>query len=111
MIISLNTITPGYSLSLRATVQDGFNNLTPATGGGICADGTFAINYYAVSSLGKELKFNLQLSRDDEQTFIFLAKNYQTFRLTFDNNIYVVSISSFNFGTGNDDITFIILED
>lgn len=111
MIISLATIESGYHFETDAKISDGFQILKPAVGGGRCADGSYIRNYYGTSFVGQKPKFEIEIDKTTESTIVTMVKNYETFNLMFQDYIFKVGIEEYNFGTGNNDITFVILED
>lgn len=111
MIISVSTIeASNYAFSIDATVSDGFQNIERATGGGRCADGTYVINDYGVDVLGQKLQFDVEVDLETEQKIEYMITNYSEFVLCFLSKIMRVKMAM-AFGTGNNTITFTVLEE
>ena len=113
MNISLTTIeASNYKLEIDAKVQDGFQNLTPATGGGRCADGTYVRNYYGTDALGQTIRFEIDTDKETEEKIEYMVRNYSEFNLSFQSKIMKVGFDFVEFGTGNDNVlSFVVLEE
>ncbi len=110
-VISFSTIDPGMTIVVNAELQDGYKNLTPAVGGGRCADRTYVWNFYGADMIGQKIVFNVQITETQESDIEYMFRNYSEFFLSYSTKTCKAGLDNFQFGTGNDQITFVILEE
>ncbi len=110
-MISFSTLESGMSIVIAAESKDNFQALTPAVGGGRCADGSYVRNLYNADMIGQELVFNVQITEDQESDIEYMVRNYSEFFLSYSTKTARAGINNFQFGTGNDEIKFVILEE
>ncbi len=112
MLIHISTIESGMNISqIESEIQDGYQVLTSAVGGGRCADGSYVRNLYNADMIGQAIRFNVENTQSIEDDIEYMERNYTEFFLSFATKGYKVGIDSFQFGTGNNTIDFTILEE
>ncbi len=110
-MISFSTLEAGYTIVIEAELQDGYQVLTPAVGGGPCTDGSYVRNVYKVNTVGQEIAFDMQITEAQEDNIEYMIRNYTEFFLSYSTKTAKAGINEFQFGTGNDQIKFVILEE
>ncbi len=112
MLIHISTIESGMNISqIESEIKAGYQVLTPAVGGGRCADGSYVRNVYNVDMIGQTIRFDIENSQSTEDDIEYMERNYTEFFLSFATKGYRVGIDDFKFGTGKNTIDFTILEE